>query len=155
MASITKRKGKWLAQVRRKGFAAASRTFSSYTDAKAWAVEQESQLEPIAQQAGSECAAPITLADLFKRYRDAVTTQKRGRETETIRLNCLQRDPIAQLYLAELNHAHLASYRDRRMALVAPATVRRELAIIAHVVSNGVQKGPPIGVEEGPPFQII
>ncbi|WP_458733053.1 hypothetical protein [Sphingobium xenophagum] len=22
-------------------------------------------------------------------------------------------------------------------------------------VSNGVQKGPPIGVEEGPPFQII
>jgi hypothetical protein len=41
------------------------------------------------------------------------------------------------------------------MALVAPATVRRELAIIAHVVSNGVQKGPPIGVEEGPPFQII
>lgn len=24
-----------------------------------------------------------------------------------------------------------------------------------HTVSNGVQKGPPIGVEEGPPFQII
>ncbi|QWT14085.1 hypothetical protein GTV57_15855 [Sphingobium xenophagum] len=23
------------------------------------------------------------------------------------------------------------------------------------IVSNGVQKGPPIGVEEGPPFQII
>ena len=23
------------------------------------------------------------------------------------------------------------------------------------LVSNGVQKGPPIGVEEGPPFQII
>ena len=22
-------------------------------------------------------------------------------------------------------------------------------------LSNGVQKGPPIGVEEGPPFQII
>jgi len=27
---------------------------------------------------------------------------------------------------------------------------------LAHpCVSNGVQKGPPIGVEEGPPFQII
>ena len=24
-----------------------------------------------------------------------------------------------------------------------------------YAVSNGVQKGPPIGVEEGPPFQII
>ena len=29
---------------------------------------------------------------------------------------------------------------------------RRE---VADELSNGVQKGPPIGVEEGPPFQII
>jgi hypothetical protein len=28
-------------------------------------------------------------------------------------------------------------------------------ALLAGEVSNGVQKGPPIGVEEGPPFQII
>lgn len=27
--------------------------------------------------------------------------------------------------------------------------------LLAHDLSNGVQKGPPIGVEEGPPFQII
>ena len=26
---------------------------------------------------------------------------------------------------------------------------------MASILSNGVQKGPPIGVEEGPPFQII
>ena len=28
-------------------------------------------------------------------------------------------------------------------------------ALALLVVSNGVQKGPPIGVEEGPPFRII
>ncbi|ODU29287.1 hypothetical protein [Sphingopyxis sp. SCN 67-31] len=32
---------------------------------------------------------------------------------------------------------------------------RQRVAMAVSVVSNGVQKGPPIGVEEGPPFRII
>jgi len=31
----------------------------------------------------------------------------------------------------------------------------RHLSRLRSYLSNGVQKGPPIGVEEGPPFQII
>ena len=33
----------------------------------------------------------------------------------------------------------------------SPGNIENEV----HRLSNGVQKGPPIGVEEGPPFRII
>lgn len=49
----------------------------------------------------------------------------------------------------------IASYRDTFRLLFAFAQDRLRRPPSKLNLSNGVQKGPPIGVEEGPPFQII
>jgi integrase len=59
-----------------------------------------------------------------------VTPKKRGAAQERYKLRILLAHPIAQRSLEKLSPADVASYRDDRLALVAPGTVRRELAVL-------------------------
>jgi hypothetical protein len=45
MATITKRETGWKAQVRRKGYSARTKTFTTKAQAEAWAREQEAQMD--------------------------------------------------------------------------------------------------------------
>lgn len=72
----------------------------------------------------------VTLGDLVKRYRDNVSTGKRGYEVEVIVLNAFLRHPICRRRLSELQTGDFAVYRDERLKQIKPSTLRRQLAPI-------------------------
>ena len=134
MASITKRKNGWCVQVRRKGYAPRNRTLPSKSAALKWAREQEGLMDagrlPVTE-------APLKtkrLAELIKQYRVTVTPRKRSAETEDLRLCRMQQDPIADTKLIDLAPREFAAYRDRRLRVVKPGTVRRELYLFANMI---------------------
>lgn len=134
MATITKRKGGWNVQVRRKGYASRSRTFPSKSEASAWGREQE-RLMDLGRLPTSTAILKVTSVDaLLRRYAETVTVSKRSADTEVLRLRNLQRDALGAISLADLETKHIAAYRDRRLRLVKPGTVRRELYLLASAI---------------------
>jgi hypothetical protein len=102
MATIDKRhNGKWRAQVRRHGMGSVSRNFVSKKAAEKWARETEAALE-----AGTYAHKPkekaqasqpklSTLGQLIERYRDEVSSRKKGYAMEFTVLNAFLTHPLA------------------------------------------------------------
>ena len=134
MATITKRKNGWNAQVRRKGFAPRTKTFPTKREATTWAREQEGLIDQGRLPVTEAPLKQTTLTQLIARYLTDVTPRKRSADTETIRLRRMQRDPIAALRLDELKPMHFATYRDERLKVAKPGTVRREMYLFACVI---------------------
>jgi integrase len=132
LASIHRRGNSWQVQIRRQGFPSLTRTFRSRADAKLWARQKETELDRGGVPRDTRPLRSITLRTLLERYRDTVTPRKRGANRELYKLRVLLRHPIAQMSLDRITVAELAAYRDRRLALVKPDTVRREMAILHH-----------------------
>jgi integrase len=129
MATITRRKGGWSVQVRRKGFPARYGTFRTKREACSWAVEQEGALGTV--ECEGACTAPaMTLGELLRRYLVNVTPTKRSAESEAWRVSKMLRASISALGLAEVKPSHVAAYRDWRLESVKPGTVRRELSLL-------------------------
>jgi len=63
-----------------------------------------------------------------------VTPGKRGVASERARINTIVRCPIGHRTLAKLTSSDVATYRDERLKLVAPATIVRELNTISHAI---------------------
>lgn len=134
MATITKRGGGWFAQVRRKGYPARYKTFALKAEALAWARQQESAIDGGGAVRGPASLRGTTLRAIIERYVAEVTPTKRSEESERLRLEKLQRDPLCDLALASLPPQAIAAYRDRRLLLVKPGTVRRELSLLHHAL---------------------
>ncbi|SPP92755.1 site-specific integrase [Bradyrhizobium vignae] len=75
----------------------------------------------------------VKLVDLMIRYRAEVTPKKRGGKIEDSVLAQMLRDPICKLPLSQLGTTDFARYRDRRLACVAPTTLKRQLNPIQHM----------------------
>lgn len=133
MASIRKRGNRWYVQVRKKGFSPVYGTFDTKAQAQAWAREQEARADRDDYAPDLRKLRTVSLADLIDRYLKEITPEKRSAESETLRLRKLRGHPLAELALAEVEPKHIASYRDERLAVAAPATVKRELAILQHL----------------------
>ncbi|AMA60040.1 site-specific integrase [Bradyrhizobium sp. CCGE-LA001] len=73
------------------------------------------------------------MADLITRYRKEVTPKKRGGKVEDAVLARMLLDPICKLPLSQLGTADFARYRDRRLACVAPTTLKRQMNPIQHM----------------------
>jgi integrase len=130
MASIRPHKSGFRAEVcvdgRRK-----SKVFDTKGRAKAWAEYTEKKLrgwlDPDAEVK--------TLGDAFKRFGEEISPQRKGNRWEQARLGKLRRDEIASIQLASLSPQDLASWRDRRLQEVSAGSVRREMALMAGVIS--------------------
>ncbi|MCJ2186464.1 integrase [Novosphingobium beihaiensis] len=134
MATITKRKNGWCVQVRRRGYAARNNTFPTKTEARAWGREQEALIDK-GQLPITEVQLKVTrLAQLIEQYRSTVTPSKRSAETERLRLGRMMGDMIMDRLLIDLKPGDFAAYRDRRLAVVKPGTVRRELYLFANAI---------------------
>jgi len=133
MATITKRKTGWSVQVRRKGYAARSKTFPTYTAALAWAREQEAAMDKGVASIGFAELRSTTLKSLIERYLVEVTPRKRSHNSEELRLRKISQHPIAMHSMRTLAKHHLAAYRDERLEVVKPGTVRRELGLLHHI----------------------
>jgi integrase len=129
----------WQARVRRKGYPAVSRTFSSEKDAQQWVTEREAEMSRGVFVDTSK-AREHTLADVIGMYVEKETPKKKGKDSEDWRLKAMARDRMAQYAVAHLTPAVIANYRDRRLSgmdsgrPVTGSTVNRELNLLHHVL---------------------
>jgi len=135
MASYRKRGNKvevsiWIGGVRR------SASFPSKREAADWAAAQTISIKSV--QAGG--IPNIAVSKLLERYMRDVTPKKRGYETETKRIVRLLRDDLALISLPSLKPAHLAVWRDRRLAEVSAASVLRDWSLLSHVFTVAVRE---------------
>jgi integrase len=101
-------------------------------DAELWARQREGEIDRGGLPSDLLALRSTTLSDILERYRDTITTQKRGAAQERYKLRVLLRHPLARLSLDRLSASDIASYRDERLRAVKGDTVRRELAVLHH-----------------------
>lgn len=131
MAAIWKADGKWRAQVRLRDGRRKSGRFETRKEARAWAAQIEADTKHTATALGAH-----TLGAAFKRFSEEVTPQRKGARWERVRLDQLQRNPIASIQCAQLVPADIAAWRDERLKEVGPASVNRELNVITAVIEQ-------------------
>lgn len=145
MASIRKLpSGKWNVRVTRKGFPLQTKSFLNKIDADRWARTIEGEMDRGSFVCRSEAEA-TTLAQALERYKREVTPKKKGASREVDRIGVWLRSDLAKRSLASLKGADFATYRDKRLAVVASNTVRLELAIVSHLFTIAAQEwGLPV-----------
>lgn len=134
MATIRRRGTSWEVQIRRQGFPNLTKSFSSRNDAVAWAREKERLIDRGELGPNINALREHTVGDLLRRYCDTVTPTKRGAEPERYRLRTLLGHGLAQVPLNMLSPTAITQYRDDRLKIVQPSSVRRELAILQHCI---------------------
>lgn len=133
MPTIRKRgQYQWEAQVRRRGYPAQSKTFTSKAEADAWANMIESEMSRGVWVSRSEAEA-TTLHEALKRYEEEVSFSKRGVAQEISILNAYKAIDLARRPLATIRGADIAKVRDDWLKDYKPATVLRRLAVLSHV----------------------
>jgi len=151
MTSIRKRGERWHVQIRRQGTSSISKSFTTKTDAKAWALQTEALVESGKYQKAAHDFK--TLECLLIKYRDEISLKKKGVSSETYRINHMLTSSITKKPITELSPSLFAVYRDKRLRLVSPSSVRRELVILRHCLSTAINEwNTPIS--ENPIFRI-
>jgi integrase len=133
MPTIRKRGQTWQAQVRRAGYPALSKSFATRADAAAWARDQERSIDRADLPTDIKELKRLTVADLLKRYEREITPRKRGAVFERSRIRQLLAHRMSQTRLGNLSGATVTQYRDDRLKVVKPPSVRRELVVLRHV----------------------
>jgi len=142
MATIRKRgEYQWQAIVKRKGHPIQRRTFTYRKDAEAWAREVEAEIERGTWRDRTE-AERTTIAEALDRYLAEVAVHKKGSgyHNNKCQANVIKRHRIAHLSLARLGTHDVAQYRDDRLKVVKPNTVRLELALLSHLYTVAQQE---------------
>lgn len=138
MASIKPyphKKGWWRVQIRRRGVS-DSKVFDSKGAATAWAGVREAEI-----MAGERGDIPnLTVKALLERYERDVSAGKKGRRWESIRLQAIGRDRLAQVRLRQLDAPHVADWQRRRSEAVSGASVRRERNLLNNVFNIAVNE---------------
>jgi len=128
MASIQKRKKKWVAEVRvKKEY--KSKSFNSKVEAQAWAVETEQFLKK-----NGGLVKGKTLRDAFVRYAKEISPSKKGEQWEVVRLVKLGRYSMADIQIESLVPSDLEMYIKDELKRVKPSSVNRELNLLCSVL---------------------
>ena len=130
MASISKRNGKYHVRVRKQGIPTQCRAFINKRDAVRWAADTER-----AADNGHIVTVDCTIGELLNRYEREISSKKRGWKVESYRLNTLRKSDLVEIKTSKLKSIHIARYRDDRLKKVTPASVKRELVILSHMIS--------------------
>ncbi|ATG19670.1 integrase [Ralstonia pickettii] len=128
MATITKRGGAWLCQVRRKGFPHRAKAFSSHADATAWGRSIEAEMDR-GVHVSSRQSESTTLGDLLERYLTEVSPKKRSGNSDKSRVAAVKKR-LGAYKLTALTPQLLAEYRDEKLRTLNPQTVIHHLALI-------------------------
>lgn len=127
MAHFEKRGERWRVQVRRRGVV-QSRTFRTKAQAREWALQVEAGITGENRPLGRHA-----VLEALRRYSVEVSPTKRGARWERIRLLAFESDDFAKKPIASVTEDHVAAWRDARLKSVGPATVRREMNLLASV----------------------
>jgi integrase len=133
MPTIRKRgQYQWEAQVRRRGYPAQSKTFTTKAEAEAWASMIESEMSRGVWVSRNEAEATM-LYEALKRYEEEISLSKKGAAQEASVLKICQAADLAKRPLATIRSADIAKLRDEWLKDYKPATVLRRLAVLSHV----------------------
>jgi integrase len=130
LASVTKTDGgRWKAYVARKGVR-KSQTFDTKRAAADWAAHEEHLILNKETVQGN-----MRLSAVFERYGREVSVNNRGHRWEALRLAKMGREKIGSVLMRDLSSTDVASWRDRRLQDVAPASVAREMGLMSSVLN--------------------
>jgi integrase len=122
VASIYKHGKRWRAQVL-VGSQRQGKVFDTKAEASQWALQMEAEgKKPLA-------VSSMLVRDAAKKLHGLYVNEDKSR-SDVSRAKRLQDDPIAAKRLVDVSKDDLDEYRDRRLAEVGPASVRRELNLI-------------------------
>ena len=142
MATFRKRPGPrgstvWQAQIIRRGYDRQYKTFDTKAEAEAWARQIEGEMDRGVDRAvfvSRVEAETTTLHEALDRYEREVTPGKKGRADERYKLDVWRRSALAARPLSSIQGKDLAAWRDAELERgSAPGTIRRRLALLAHV----------------------
>ncbi|KQW02794.1 site-specific integrase [Rhizobacter sp. Root1221] len=130
MAYIRKQRGKWRAEVERKGVR-KSKIFETKAAATAWAAVEEAE---IITTDGARFP-PKTLADTLDRYAQEASPRKKTEAAEIKRIARIKRDfpDLVALLVSEVRTPDLVAWRDKMLKTVSPGGVRREANMLRNV----------------------
>lgn len=128
MAAYRKSGNGWRAEVFKKGFR-ESATFPTKREAQEWATQRETEIA--AQRAGK--VIRWKLDQVLDRYTKEISPTKASSQKEVLRLNAVRRDEIGAMVMQDIGPTDLASWRDRRLKVVKPASVLREIGSLRAV----------------------
>lgn len=123
----------WRVQVRRRGVD-ETRTFRTKARAREWGIQVEAGITGEARTLGKH-----TLLEGLRQYARDVSPSKRGGAWERVRLRAMEgredkpADELVARPMASIGEDHIAAWRDRRLKQVSPATVRREMNLLASI----------------------
>jgi len=135
MATISNRKNKWQARVRRNGQPSMTKTFLIKQDAEKWARSIEIEIDR-GTYINNDFAQKTLFKEILQKYLNDVAPQMRSADNQSIRVKKLMKHPIAEVNMAHLSPKHIADYRDERLKVIKPNTVIRELAILSSVINH-------------------
>ncbi|MCI1012630.1 site-specific integrase [Herbaspirillum sp. C7C2] len=124
------RNGKFHVRVYRKE-GAVCKSFHLKKDALVWARQTEADIQAGRWKSSKVSNSPSLQAAL-ERYRDEISISKKGAAQETCIINAIAREKGAQRDILSITAAEIAAMRDAWLKTLAPATVRRRLAILSH-----------------------
>lgn len=144
--------GNWQGQVRKRGHRPVAKSFASKREADRWARLIESEMDRGVFVDRTE-AERTTVADLFGRYKTEVLPQKKDIVRVVSRLKLLT-PHFGSLAVAALRPLHVSRYRDARLKLVGPQSVKHELSILSRVI-NVALKDWGIALPSGNPVMQV
>lgn len=133
MATIIKRGPyQYQAKVRRKGYPAQTKTFERKRDAQDWAATTEAEMRQgiFVDRSGLE---RTTLKQILQHYKKTEVEKYNSSVSLLARVKTWMKNPLADRYLASLTTMDFIDYSTERLEEVKPATVRRDLMVIASV----------------------
>ena len=134
MGSIRVRQGRYQANVRRKGYATVTKTFTSREVAKRWIKTTEVAIE----KGGYSPKISITGGEMLDKYKLVCLASHKGADvSEQYRIKLLK-DYFGAIPLCDLTPAHLATFRDERLKLVQHQTVKRDLSILSSAINTAI-----------------
>ncbi len=139
MATIRQRNVKWQVQVRRQGMPTTSRTFVLKADAWKWSKQAEAEADRYGI-VDRTILTKLTVSALFVRFRDEMCPSRKGGANDAIIINAFPRSELASKKLADLTSGDFSNYRDKRLTIVQPSTINRELGLLQRIFELAISE---------------
>lgn len=122
----------WHVQIRKKGYPAQTRTFSTRADAERWAKIIESEMERGVFVSRTEAEATL-VRTVLERYEAEILPTKKGFQPDKSRIKTLNLE-FGEYRLAALTASQIAKFRDKRLQIVGSQSVIHELNLLNRVL---------------------
>ena len=141
MATIRSRGSKFHVQVRKIGYPTVTKTFSSISVAKQWAIITEADME---RRLHVVIPDDTTVGELLDRYETEIVPTHKGHRIEAYKVRTLRKH-FSRTRLSHLSATDVSKYRDLRLTTLSPASVKRELAVLSSAITHASKDwGMPI-----------